>query len=242
MPSKTHLVRNVTTLVIFWCENWQQASARTLFRSATLRNRTVRVSEWEPRFVALAVSEQPNLALFSGEDMSPCFIPVSFSFPLPDPAISNQHLIIPGHFHSARSPLRTDSEQTDSDAPSNLHPHRCRHCLQPAPFLPSWFPGCCSTTSLPLFTIYCLFYFSSWPHSFLDTSLTANAIISLDGHAFSSTSFLAVSPPATGTWYSNCCPSAASLPPGRGYGNGRYSGSKPSCRSTVPWSQAMCSW
>jgi len=74
------------------------------------------------------------------------------------------------------------------------------------------------------------------------TSRTANPIIMFDGSEVSSTSFLAVSTPATGTRYSNSFGLFLSADPGTGYGNGRYSGSKPSCRSTVPWSHAICSW
>lgn len=76
------------------------------------------------------------------------------------------------------------------------------------------------------------------------TSLTANASISFDGTACSSTSFCAVSTPATGTRYSHrlCRPDpSTSSSPGTGYGNGRYSGISPSCLSTVPWSHEMCS-
>lgn len=49
----------------------------------------------------------------------------------------------------------------------------------------------------------------------------------------SSINFCAVSTPAVGTRYSNRLPLAGNRPSGRGYGNGRYSGSRPSCRRTV---------
>ena len=74
------------------------------------------------------------------------------------------------------------------------------------------------------------------------TSRVLKASMLFDDGVFSSNNFFAVTPPATGTRYSTCFPTASSLSFGRGYAKGKYSGSKPNCRSTVPWSQEMCSW